>query len=91
MGDFHSKHMNGKSLAVACPKLDQGQEIYLNKLVAMVEEAKINTLTVLVMEVPCCAGLIGLAKEAAARANRKIPVKQVVVGLRGNVLKEEWI
>jgi NAD-dependent dihydropyrimidine dehydrogenase PreA subunit len=91
MADFHSKHLNGKSLAVACPKLDQSQEIYLDKLVAMIDQAQINTLTVMIMEVPCCGGLAHLAQEAAARATRKVPVKKMVVGLRGEIKVEEWI
>jgi len=91
MGDFHTKHLPGRSLAVACPKLDQAQEIYLEKLVAMIDQARINTLTVLVMEVPCCIGLVQLAAEAAARAGRKVPVKKMVVGLRGEILAEEWV
>jgi len=44
-----------------------------------------------VMEVPCCAGLVRLAQEAAARASRRVPVKRVVVGLQGNILSEEWV
>jgi hypothetical protein len=90
VGDFHDKYLKNKSLAVACPKLDQDQHAYLQKLVAMIDVAGINTLTVLIMEVPCCSGLVGLAKEAAARANRKIPVKQIVVGIQGEVINEEW-
>ena len=91
MGNFHRDHLKGRGLAVACPKLDQGQEIYLQKLVAMIDEAEINTLTVMIMEVPCCSGLLQLAKEAASRATRKVPVKQQVIGLRGEVLKEDWV
>ncbi len=91
LGDFHRKHLKGKALAVACPKLDQGQEAYLAKLVSMIDDANINTLTVMVMEVPCCGGLIQLAKEASSRANRKVPVKQVRIGLRGDVLSEDWV
>jgi NAD-dependent dihydropyrimidine dehydrogenase PreA subunit len=88
--DFHSRYLKGRSLAVACPKLDSGQEIYLQKLVDMIDVAKINTLTVLIMQVPCCAGLVGLAQEAVARASRKIPVKRIVVGFQGEVLADEW-
>ncbi|MCP4452263.1 MAG: 4Fe-4S ferredoxin, partial [Planctomycetes bacterium] len=78
-------------LAIACPKLDDGQEVYLQKLVAMIDEANINTLTVMVMEVPCCSGLVQLAKQAALQANRKIPVKVVVVGIKGgDILSEDW-
>lgn len=91
MGSFHRDHLKGKGLAIACPKLDQGQEIYLQKLVAMIDEAQINTLIVMVMEVPCCTGLVQLAKEASARATRKVPVKQMVVSLRGEILSEEWV
>jgi NAD-dependent dihydropyrimidine dehydrogenase PreA subunit len=90
-GDFHARFLRGKALAVACPKLDQGQEAYLQKLVALFDQARIDTLTVLVMQVPCCAGLVALAREAAARAQRKVPIKQVVVGVQGELLKEEWL
>jgi len=91
MGDFHTNHLAGKSLAVACPKLDHDQEVYLQKLVGMIDQAKINTLTVMVMEVPCCAGLVQTATQAAAQASRKVPLKKVTIGLRGDVLGEEWL
>ncbi len=90
MADFHSRFLRGKSLAVACPKLDDGQDIYLQKLTAMIDQAEINTLSVMIMEVPCCGGLLRLAKEAASKASRKIPIKQIIVSLRGEVLREEW-
>ncbi|MFP4164542.1 MAG: ATP-binding protein [Chitinispirillaceae bacterium] len=91
MGDFHKDQLKGKTLAIACPKLDEGQEIYLEKLVAMIDQAKINTLTVMIMQVPCCGGLLRLAQEAANKASRKVPVKCVVVSVEGEILKEEWV
>lgn len=91
MADFHGSQLKGRSLVVACPKLDQGQEVYLEKLVAMIDQAQINTLTVLIMEVPCCSGLVHLAGEAVSRARRKVPVKKIVVSLRGDPLSEEWL
>ncbi len=90
LGEFHRDFLDGRKLAIACPKLDEGQEIYLEKLTALVDEAKINTLTVLIMQVPCCGGLLRLAQEAVARAKRTVPVKCVVVGLQGEVLRDEW-
>jgi NAD-dependent dihydropyrimidine dehydrogenase PreA subunit len=54
MGNFHSKYLKGKGLAIACPKLDSGKDVYVDKLTAMVDNANINTLTVMMMEVPCC-------------------------------------
>ncbi len=91
MGNFHEKFLQGRVLAIACPKLDDGQDIYLAKLTALIDEAEINTLTILVMEVPCCGGLIQLARKAAEQAGRKVPIKVVVVSIKGEILKEEWI
>ncbi|MBI5209974.1 MAG: 4Fe-4S binding protein [Elusimicrobia bacterium] len=91
LGDFHSKHLKGKKLAIACPKLDDGQEGYLEKLVSLIDDARINTLTVMIMQVPCCRGLLGLAERALEAAKRKVPLKAVVVGIQGGVLSEEWV
>lgn len=91
MGGFHSKHLKGKSLAIACPKLDHGSEIYIQKLTALVDTAKVNTITVMMMEVPCCGGLLQMVKSALSQASRKVPVKMMIVGIAGDVLKEEWV
>ena len=91
MGDFHASHLKGKTLAIACPKLDDGQNIYLEKLKALVDEAKINTLTVMIMQVPCCGGLLHLAQTAVEQASRKVPIKAMVVGLQGDILQEGWV
>ena len=91
MGNFHSDHLKGKSLAIACPKLDAEQGIYLEKIKGLIEDAKINTLTVIIMQVPCCSGLLKLAQTAAQAANRKIPVKCIVVGIQGEILQEAWV
>ncbi|MBU2102718.1 MAG: 4Fe-4S ferredoxin, partial [Candidatus Omnitrophica bacterium] len=89
--NFHAQYLKGKSLAIACPKLDSNKEIYVEKLVAMIDEAKINTLSVMIMEVPCCGGLLMLAKDALTKAQRKIPLKVIMVGIQGNIVKEEWV
>jgi hypothetical protein len=91
MGNFHSKHLKGKSLAIACPKLDQGTDSYVEKLTAMIEVARVNTITVMMMEVPCCGGLFQMVRTAIASSSRKVPVKKMIVGLNGEVLQEEWV
>jgi len=91
LGNFHRKWLKGKSLAIACPKLDQGKEMYLQKLVSLIENASVNTITVLIMEVPCCGGLLQLVELAVQRAGRKVPVKSVTVSIRGEILSEEWV
>lgn len=91
VGDFHGSFLKGKTLAIACPKLDSKQENYLQKLIALIDDAKINTITVMVMEVPCCGGLLRLVQSATSQASRKVPVKMIKIGIRGDVLSEEWV
>jgi len=91
VGDFHKDFLAGKKLTIACPKLDEGTDIYIEKLVSLIDEAKINTLTVMIMEVPCCSGLATIARQALSKAKRKIPIKKIVVSLEGGILSEEWI
>ena len=91
VGNFHSKWLKGKTLAIACPKLDSGLESYVEKIRALIDEAKINTLTVMIMQVPCCGGLLQMVKMAAGQAERKVPVKKIIVGVEGDILSEEWV
>ena len=90
-GDFHRKFVAGRKMVIACPKLDQGQNIYIGKFVRLINEAKVNTITVAIMEVPCCGGLISMIQTALSHAERNVPVKVVVISTRGQILSEEWI
>ena len=91
LGDFHRDHLKGRALTIACPKLDGSLEKYVEKLTALIDNANINTLTVLIMQVPCCGGLLHLAQQAVAQAKRKVPIRGVVVGIQGGILKDEWV
>ncbi|MEI7812638.1 MAG: 4Fe-4S dicluster domain-containing protein [Ignavibacteria bacterium] len=89
--DFHRDFITGKSIAIACPKLDSGKDIYVNKLVAMLNEAGIKSLTVVIMEVPCCRGLLQLAQHAINLSGREIPLRLVVLSIRGEVISDKAI
>ncbi|HEX2394232.1 MAG TPA: 4Fe-4S dicluster domain-containing protein [Bacteroidales bacterium] len=91
VGNFHKKFLAGKSLAIACPKLDSNLESYLNKITAMIDHANINTITVMIMQVPCCSGLLRIVQQAASAAQRKVPIKAIVVSIEGSVLQEQWM
>ena len=90
-GNYHERFMKNHTLAIACPKLDNGKDIYIEKLTAIINQSNINTLTVIIMEVPCCGGLIQLAQQAVNKANRKVPLKQIIIGIQGEVVSEDWI
>jgi hypothetical protein len=91
LGNFHQEYLKGRSLAIACPKLDTGQEIYGEKITSWVDDAKIKSLNVLIMQVPCCMGLLNLAKQALEKAERKIPLSYTVVGVQGDILEQQII
>jgi len=91
MGNFHQDYLKGRSLAIACPKLDSNKEVYVEKLTAMIDEAKINTLTIMMMEVPCCGGLLQMTRMATESAKRKVPVKAIYVSMQGEIISEEWL
>ena len=91
MGDFHREYLKGSALSIACPKLDEGQEQYLEKITALIDQAQIKTLTVLTMQVPCCQGLLRLAQAANSKSSRRVTIKSVVVSVQGEVLEERWV
>ena len=88
VGGFHRRFLAGHSLAIACPKLDSQQEIYLEKLIGMINHGGIASLTVMVMEVPCCNGLVRLAEQAVSTASRHVPLHRRVISVRGEVLSD---
>jgi NAD-dependent dihydropyrimidine dehydrogenase PreA subunit len=88
VADFHTAFLDGRGLAIACPKLDQHLDLYVQKLAAMIDQAGILSLTVAIMEVPCCGGLVRLAEQALAAASRRVPLRLVKVGIRGGILAE---
>jgi len=75
--NFHHQFMKqNNSIVIACPKLDNAAEYYVEKLTSMIDHSLINSLTVILMEVPCCGGLLRIAQQAQANAKRKIPIKK---------------
>ncbi len=88
MGDFHSRILKDRSIAVGCPKLDDA-EFYIEKLSAILKANKPKSLTVVHMEVPCCFGLTRIAREAIAQSGLKMSFEDVTIGLQGSVSKVE--
>ena len=88
LGDFHGEYLKDRSLAIACPKLDTGQDIYREKITSWIDDAKIKSLNVLIMQVPCCTGLLNLAQQAVEKAERKISLTYTVVGVQGDILEQ---
>jgi ferredoxin len=87
--DFHGTLLAGKVLAIACPKLDDGREIYQEKITALADHAGITSLTVAMMEVPCCRGLLAIAQAGLQKAHRAVPLKAIIVSIDGGTVLAE--
>ena len=87
-GDFHARFMQDHGLVIACPKLDDPSG-YAEKLAAMITDAGIRSITIVMMQVPCCRGLRHLVDAAFQLAGRRVPVRTVILGLEGDVLVDE--
>ncbi|MCK4293429.1 MAG: 4Fe-4S ferredoxin, partial [Planctomycetes bacterium] len=84
--DFHNRLLKDHSIAVGCPKLDN-VEFYIEKVAAIQKANKLNSLTVVHMEVPCCSGLTHVARQGIARSGAKMTFEDITIDLRGNVSK----
>jgi Pyruvate/2-oxoacid:ferredoxin oxidoreductase delta subunit len=85
LADFHERYLRGRPVVIACPKLDNTQP-YVEKLAAMLTHSSIRSLTVVHMEVPCCMGLVRIAQAARQAAGVDVPLDEVVISTRGEVL-----
>ncbi|HAP43045.1 MAG: hypothetical protein A2087_11385 [Spirochaetes bacterium GWD1_61_31] len=85
-GAFHQTLLRGRKLVIACPKLDSGCEIYIDKLRALINDSAVRSITLAIMEVPCCGGLRSMLAEAMRDATRQVPVSTVSVGIEGGSL-----
>ena len=86
--NLHADFLAGKVILMGCPKFDD-TEAYIQKFSEIFKTAGIRTITTLVMEVPCCSGLPMIVKRALETTRKSIPIEEVVISTRGEVLKRE--
>jgi len=87
---FHSDFLSGRTVMTGCPKFDDAQG-YVNKFVEVFKTAELKSVTILIMEVPCCSAMNTIIREALKQSNRQIPVEQVTISVPGKVIgRENW-
>lgn len=82
--NLHAEWLRGRVPIIACPKLDNGNNDYLDRLTAILRghaDAPPRSLTVLRMSVPCCAGLEHLARAAVRQAGLSLTPQAHVISL----------
>lgn len=87
---LHQKLLQGKAIMIGCPKFDDADE-YIEKFAAIFNTSGIKSLTTVVMEVPCCSGLPMMVLKGREKSGSQMPVKQVVVSTRGQILEERQV
>jgi len=85
--NFHEDFLKGKVLLVGCPKLDDA-EYYHEKLAEIFSKNHIRSITCVHMEVPCCFGFRRIISSALDRAGKAMPIRDVTIGVRGEVLDD---
>ena len=82
MGNFHRDLLKGKAVAIACPKLDD-TGAYVEKLATIFRESGVKSVTVAIMEVPCCRGLDVMVRQALGQSGKEIPLETLIIGVDG--------
>lgn len=84
--NFHQKFLQGKTLVIFCPKLDEAHEEYVEKLAQIFKNNKIKSITAVHMEVPCCFGTGKIVEEAVKQSGKNIVIKEYTISLKGELV-----
>lgn len=85
--DFHQRYLKGRIPLMGCPKLDD-LNFYKEKMKAIFEVAHPRSVTVLRMEVPCCAGIAHVVLEARDEIAPHTPVEIHTIRINGEILAD---
>jgi hypothetical protein len=86
--NLHQKLLRGRAVAIGCPKFDDLDE-HIDKLTAILSEAGPRSLSVVIMEVPCCRGLVYLAEKAVEKSGSKLTLSTIKISRAGEVMEEQ--
>ncbi len=86
--DFQARFLAGRAVMIGCPKFDDPNG-YVDKFTEVFQTADIKSITLAIMEVPCCSGMKAIVREALNRCGRDIPVRETVISTRGEILRQE--
>ncbi|MBU1043963.1 MAG: 4Fe-4S binding protein [Candidatus Omnitrophica bacterium] len=84
--NFHQKFLKGKALIMFCPKLDQAQDDYIEKLTAILKNNNVKSITIVRMEVPCCYGTVQAVEQAVKNSGKTVIIKEYTISLQGEII-----
>lgn len=88
--NFQLDYLQGKAVMMGCPKFDDA-EMYTQRFAEIIASCNLNSITILIMEVPCCSSMNGIIQKAIERAGTSVPVEQITISTQGAVVdKKTW-
>lgn len=88
--NFQGDYLKGKKVLMGCPKFDDA-ELYVGKIAAIITEAHLKSLTILIMEVPCCSAMNVIIDQAVKKSGVQVPVEQITISRQGLELeRKKW-
>ncbi|CCO22152.1 ATP-binding protein [Maridesulfovibrio hydrothermalis] len=81
---YHERFLPGRKVLMGCPKFDD-VELYHQRLTEIFAKSGVKSVTVLEMEVPCCANFSRIVLAALKAADSDIPTEKVVVARTGEI------
>jgi Fe-S-cluster-containing hydrogenase component 2 len=84
--DFQATYLSGKTIMMGCPKFDDA-ESYIQKFAEIIDTCNLKSITILIMEVPCCSAMNVILKRALDQATVSVPVEQITISTRGQELE----
>ena len=85
-GDFHRKILKGKPIVTICPMLNLG-EPELEKLTQILKVNPIETINLILMEVPCCQKIRLFMDPIIHAVGRPIELRETIISRDGQILK----
>jgi ferredoxin len=82
--NLHSQLLKRKSLVIGCPKLDD-INAYEEKLTEIIKNNDLKSITVAIMEVPCCYGMYSAVENAIKTSGKNIPLIKKTISVNGNI------
>lgn len=83
--------LEGKKLIIACPKLDGKFEEYVEKLRMIIEQSKTKKISILIIEVPCCAGLMKILQKSIINSELEVDIDLIIIGIDGSIKRRDTI
>lgn len=83
---FQRDYLKGKVVMMGCPKFDDA-ESYIERFAEIIATCGLKSITILIMEVPCCSAMTMIIKRAMERAKANVPVEQITISTRGREIQ----